>query len=356
MYIRAPGAIPRVAAAVPGDHMTGRHGQWSELAPEHLIRISMFADSPEVLCRAEAVCNDWRAVLQDGRECSWHLLCLQWYPKMAVRVLEEAAAESESSPVLGPAQARTSSGSFDLGAGYCSASASSSALPSYAPSPATDYAPSPHLGPLVEPLELPLLAAGDEAGDVLRAPAVKCDWRTLFQRRFRKQREWDAEKRRQRRCSANCPTKSFGEEEDSKQRKDDTKKNGKFHPSGRAKVTRGSWDGREKHHHARLRTCKRCGVAFNPHDRDDDGCKWHSGQYVPVSKTDGAAGSSVSREFERKAQNIIKANNRKKGSKQANAIVFDTQGQIQEDGVLWTWSCCGEMNLVAKGCTSGQHS
>jgi len=109
-------------------------------------------------------------------------------------------------------------------------------------------------------------------------------------------------------------------------------------------MTRGKENGKEKYHAPRLRTCKRCGVEFDPHQNGPQACTWHKGRYVPIDG-DGvvaaSASSSTSREFERRAQSIIKAHNRTKGSKKPNMIVFDRPcetGVAQADGVIWRWS------------------
>merc|ERR1719476_122158 len=101
-----------------------------------------------------------------------------------------------------------------------------------------------------------------------------CNWRALFQKRYLRQKEWD--KRRQKRGGAD--RKASDDLKDGKPAKSD----GKFHPSGHAKMTRGRENGKEKYHAPRLRTCKRCGVEFDPHQNGPDACTWHKGRYVPM--------------------------------------------------------------------------
>jgi len=133
----------------------------------------------------------------------------------------------------------------------------------------------------------------------------------------------------------------------------EAKADGKFHPR--------KLRPKSKIHAQRVRVCKRCGVDFDPHDRNTEGCRWHTGRYLAVDENGVVAASSSgsNREFERRAQHLIKSQNRKKNSKKARSIVFGAVGSTgvdREDGICWQWTCCKEESLVAPGCVAGAHS
>lgn len=270
-------------------------GPWARLAEEHLARVAAFAASPEEVCRAEAACSSWREALQNPLEDA------ETWRRLCVQWYPTMAAR-----VLAHLD-----------------------IPSPgAPHPAVEGPPPP---------------AGSEAGS----------WRSLFQRRFLRPQAWDADKQRRSRAPAREVVVRRAAEEPPQ------KKDGKFHPSGRAKVTRGIENGRERAHAPRMRACRRCGLDFDPQSRDLAGCGWHSGRFVPFDSDGVAVGGVTSRDFERRARDIIKAHNRKKTSRRARAVVFgaacDT-GVERENGLVWRWSCCGEESLVAAGCAKGPHA
>merc|ERR1740121_2063486 len=118
-------------------------------------------------------------------------------------------------------------------------------------------------------------------------------------------------------------------------------------------------NGRERVHVPRTRACRRCGLDFDPQSHEATACSWHSGRFVPVDRDGVALGHATSKDFERRARDIIKAHNRKKTSRRANVVVFGAaceSGVEREDGVSWRWSCCGEESLVAAGCAKGPHA
>ncbi|CAK0807267.1 unnamed protein product [Prorocentrum cordatum] len=157
-------------------------------------------------------------------------------------------------------------------------------------------------------------------------PEAGCQWRSLFRRRFLRQQAWDAEKQRKSRApAAGAVTERARAAEEPPLKKD-----GKFHPSGRAKVTRGIENGRERTHAPRMRACRRCGLDFDPQSRDLTGCGWHAGRFAPFDPDGVAVGRATSKDFERRARDIIKAHNRKKTSRRANVVVF---GAACDNGV-----------------------
>lgn len=166
----------------------------------------------------------------------------------------------------------------------------------------------------------PTMTARLVAAETSDCPAA---WRESFQRRFEKQRSWDWARNRQRKSQAGT-SPDF------------------------PVVLRGG----------RCKTCRRCGVEFAPGGGGE--CQFHPGRFAAMSEDGVVATSGVpqGRAFERKAQGIIRAHNRRKSSKRANAVVFgklDEGGVARADGISWRWSCCGEENLVAVGCARGAH-
>eukprot|EP00931_Biecheleriopsis_adriatica_P107627 TRINITY_DN81952_c0_g1_i1.p1 TRINITY_DN81952_c0_g1~~TRINITY_DN81952_c0_g1_i1.p1 ORF type:complete len:279 (+),score=45.16 TRINITY_DN81952_c0_g1_i1:165-1001(+) len=275
----------------------------------------------------EVVCSDWCSLLreQHALEASWKRLCQNWYPSMAARLdVEQSPSASpallfQSSPVLSAASPELSS---------CSGGYS----PEWKPLPEPWHACAALSGSVeLEPSDA---LTGDSSAYIAQPAA--CHWRVVFQRRFLRQLAWDADKRRSRRNHTTCNATQASSDSSS---------------TGREKLQ----------HAARTRACKRCGVSVDPRARQQDKCKWHPGKFLAMDEqgeaVKAAAGGSA-KDFERRAQNLIKAQNRKKTSKKANAIVFgaacDT-GVAHEDGVAWRWSCCGEENLVSPGCAAGPH-
>lgn len=352
---------------------------WHEL----LGRIGTFAATPEEVCHAEVVCSSWCASFRGEyeEEVMWSRLCMLWYPTMTSRLLADvtagttasngascpsSASLSASSPPFGPANMGSLCVSFAGGCGLGptpwglsdlmlpTSSGSRVSSPVAIPSKtSTDWMLSeiPPIEGLPESATAEQVQGLPDKGSPGNVPIARQDWRALFQRRFLRQRKWDMDKWRQKRPPGKPQLDNAG----------DTKAlgDGKFHPSGRAKVTRGRENGRERMHLPRLRLCKRCGVDFDPHQRDD-ACRWHSGRYAPVQEEAASSGAvALPRDVERRAQSIIKAHNRKKGSKRPNMIVFDVPcqtGVAHIGATTLCWSCCGAENLIAQGCSSGPHS
>jgi len=361
---------------------------WAELASEHVRAIGAFFAEPRELCNCEQTCATWREALRDlgDEDDLWRGLCFAWYENMATRIAASGSAASascSSSPALRPASSPTTSPMLPPTSPALTASTISSPLVGrlgdedgvsagelLMPAAAIDCQEEVEIQLCI--LESAASGAADAADAKPKrqlAPAppawkqqtqrqrpveasaadVQRGWRDIFRMRYLRQQEWD--RRRQK------PGVSEKKAEEAKDAK--PKANGKFHPSGRPKVTRGKENGRERYHAPRLRACKRCGVDFDPRMRDAQSCSWHTGRYVPVDEDGVVAATSVGRDFERRAQRLMKAHNRTKGSKKANMIVFDRPcetGVAREGGVVWRWSCCRDENLVARGCCSGQHS
>lgn len=291
---------------------------WAELAPEHLLLLGCFLLEPLDVCHLEEACRIWCRALRRhaGAGDIWQRMCTQWYPSMAARIFKEGfgTASMCSSPSLPP---------------YSPPMASESS-----PASSSNISPFPVLPPAPDLLES--LATGltlpDPAIDVesmMSELAPSCDqWRETFKRRFSKQQSWDAHKLRSRRHAAR-ETNGSGV--------DITFRN------------------------CRTRACKRCGVSFDcARERGKNAvCHWHPGRFAAFRDN----GSEVvtaqgSKGFDRRAQHLIKLENRKKKSKKANMVVFGAaceSGVASEDGVAWRWSCCFNENLVAQGCMEGSH-
>merc|ERR1712203_509991 len=93
----------------------------------------------------------------------------------------------------------------------------------------------------------------------------------------------------------------------------------------------------------RKRACRRCGVDFLPGTNASDACTWHRGQYVQVD-SDGEMDSNGARKVvvsEKQIQQAIKANNRKKKSKQPNKLCAGFVFGSTED-IRCAWTCCGD--------------
>merc|ERR1711920_543793 len=114
--------------------------------------------------------------------------------------------------------------------------------------------------------------------------------------------------------------------------------------------------------------CKRCGQGFVPGAQADSPCYWHVGTYVRTRErarhTEDEEGEEMPADLgrpqmhsieEQKVRQAIKANNRKKKSRQKAALgLLTSTGDV--DAEQWSWSCCGSVNLVAPGCRSGPHT
>eukprot|EP00928_Gymnodinium_smaydae_P082892 TRINITY_DN66165_c0_g1_i1.p1 TRINITY_DN66165_c0_g1~~TRINITY_DN66165_c0_g1_i1.p1 ORF type:complete len:298 (+),score=41.24 TRINITY_DN66165_c0_g1_i1:55-894(+) len=277
--------------------------EWTALQTDLLQRVAAFSERPIDVTRLELCCCAWRAAMEDSQvqEALWHHLCVLRFPTMAARI--------KAAPGSG-ADKRCQDGCV------CSQEqrleSSSAAL-------------SPPRCPVSEPSELCGIS-GSAAG-----------WKEVYHRRWMRQQQWDANKPRRRVDSHNSLDMD--------------------HPVSLA-TTGSSSRG------ARTRTCKRCGLDFDPRERDQQAvCRWHTGRFVAMDANgsvleSSAYGGAVSKSRDRRAQNLIKAQNRKKTSKRAHSIVFalpGSSGVEREDGISWRWSCCELDNLLAPGCACGRH-
>merc|ERR1712217_310538 len=93
---------------------------------------------------------------------------------------------------------------------------------------------------------------------------------------------------------------------------------------------------------SRIRTCKRCGAEFDSSKRESQECCWHSGRFVLMDGQGQVIEGASARDVERRAQKIIRAENKKKTSKKSKMVVFgqpgDCGGVDREDGLAWQWS------------------
>lgn len=198
---------------------------------------------------------------------------------------------------------------------------------------------SANLGPELDVTKESMLES-PASGLVRAAPGGTRSWRDIFRMRCVKQRSWDTKKR--------------------------GKKSPDIRPSDAGKTyNKVSMDAKEKKVPAkRLKTCRRCGSEYDPNDGSLDACRWHSGRFAAMDEAgtfvNASTGSNLTAQnFERRAQQLIKANSRKKASKKAGVIVFGAacdSGVAREDGISWRWSCCSAENLIAPGCVAGRHS
>jgi len=181
---------------------------------------------------------------------------------------------------------------------------------------------------------------GGEAG----AAVVPDYWRNKFLLRYSKQRAWDAQRHERQ------------EQQQQKQQRAERKKQHhallddracRQDSHGDARMVRGPRP-------VRLRTCRRCALEFLPSNNSTDSCRWHRGKYVVVDD-DGEAMRNTGRGSviaEHIVQQAIRANNKKKKSKQPNALVPIIAGREGK----FAWSCCGSESMIAVGCSSGPHS
>jgi len=106
---------------------------------------------------------------------------------------------------------------------------------------------------------------------------------------------------------------------------------------------------------ARTRTCRRCAASFLPGCNPSDACRWHRGQYVHVDEHGVQEAACSAANMQQSVRQAIRANGRKKKSKQAN-MVFPGQARHVDLEHHWSWSCCGAESMVAPGCTYGCHT
>mmetsp|Transcript_90840 Transcript_90840/g.257311 ORF Transcript_90840/g.257311 Transcript_90840/m.257311 type:complete len:368 (-) Transcript_90840:120-1223(-) len=340
--------------------------RWAELGPEHFGRVSDCTGKPQDLLCAELVCVAWRSALHEGEQRAWRRLCTAWYPSLAARIVGDMGADEYHPEALylhsGIAPPYSSHESV-------STSVPSSSSSSAAPDRASDVG-SPDLAPTREVIdvssptwslhsqEVLLQCAGSADADTsprkgragpfpaegLTAPCIR--WRALFQRRYLRQKTWDS--RRQKKMLASRPGTGVVAEP-SEEEQPGAKPPAR--PNGRSAGKEAAPEG---HRAPRTRICKRCGADFDPRSGHLDTCHWHFGRFVSVDADGVLVGAkrALGRDHERRVQNILKAQNRKKTSKKAAVVAFIEH----EDGVTWRWSCCGEENLVAPGCAKGRHS
>lgn len=188
---------------------------------------------------------------------------------------------------------------------------------------------------------------GDADGEPRQQGSSSSFWRERFAQRYARQRTWDArrldqQRLRQQRSSAHRQ-QALSED---KQRGQNFR--------GQASVSEGKTAKTQRS--VRQRTCRRCGVGFLPSDTAPDACRWHRGQFCRL--VDGVLENLAPNDMkavEKAVQQAIRANGRKKKSRQPNLVVPGASGgQRSEDS--WAWSCCGEQSMIAPGCSSGPHS
>lgn len=328
------------------DALSGSWDGWAAFPPELAARVVSYADDPHDICSGEAACRGWLSAGTDPRFGfdPWRALCAHWYPTMTARIA--AAANDSSVEVERCASSKCGTGTTGgttRAAGKATTCLACRAAPrkgrlrhSTFCAVARELAPS-----IPEDTHDEAIAILDDDGDAARAmlaDGARQSWRAVFKRRFQRQQAWDAEKRRQ---------KTRGD------RASPVDANGSASTSTGSRVA-------GPRSQQRTRTCKRCGVDFAPHERGAAPCRFHSGRFVAMDEN-GVVGDacSASRDFNAKAQRIVKAHNRKKGSKKNCLVVFGNayqSGVAREDGLCWRWTCCREENLVAPGCAEGLHT
>eukprot|EP00927_Polykrikos_kofoidii_P078937 TRINITY_DN75738_c0_g1_i1.p1 TRINITY_DN75738_c0_g1~~TRINITY_DN75738_c0_g1_i1.p1 ORF type:complete len:371 (+),score=74.49 TRINITY_DN75738_c0_g1_i1:70-1182(+) len=356
---RAPQARATSTESIMADLSLDGSSVWGDLTAEHLGRVIGFVATPLDVCRTEVVCSAWRLCLRGDRaeELLWRRLCTEWYPSMTSRILgvvgssghaaaSPAIATVSPSPSTAPTEAVSTADDgamqhrctqpdvqlqmIDASDALAGASDTAAAVARSRCLSTTTADLSSSRSPTMTAAAAPVLA---------EVASENRDWRELFRMRFLKQRTWDADKKKSQRNIAGTSANVAYDR----------------------RYPKLNLTAKEKKVGPRARTCKRCGDNFDPNDHAVEACAWHSGRFVPMDESGAVVSTSVgtNRDFERRAQNLIKANGRKKTSKKAKAIVFGaacTTGVAREDGIAWRWSCCGEENLVARGCSVGRHS
>lgn len=156
----------------------------------------------------------------------------------------------------------------------------------------------------------------------------------MFVQRYLKQRDWDSQ-RSLHRSSQQRKAEVLNQQA----AREDKQRGQNLHTQGGTKSQRNTRS-------VRMRTCKRCGTQYIAGGtRATDECCWHKGSYVCVdedgvfdhdSKTQAAANRAIQK-------------GRKKGGKRTVTLLPDAKtGRM-------VWICCGEENMLAKGCVCGSH-
>jgi len=330
---------------------------WAELAVEHWSRVASLLGVPCEICSSEIVCRSWRSALQDRTLVDevWCQLCFVWFPTMAARIVQERS-DAASLPEMTPQLSTMPSPSLP----FLAASSPESQQLASPLAPLLGQKGCPQGFALLPEAAIPDAALGlpfacgyaSSSLDATVSPTLSSTlagpmcmdsgeraWREIFRMRFVKQQNWNV-KKKGRRCVE--PTLSTSEKD--------------------KRYVKLNMDAKEKKVAAkRLKTCKRCGVEYDPNEAGQETCKWHTGRFVAMDEDGVLVNTSMggNRDFERRAHHLIKMNSRKKASKKANMIVFGAScdsGVAREDGVAWRWSCCAAESLVAAGCMSGRHT
>eukprot|EP00929_Paragymnodinium_shiwhaense_P016686 TRINITY_DN12526_c0_g1_i2.p1 TRINITY_DN12526_c0_g1~~TRINITY_DN12526_c0_g1_i2.p1 ORF type:complete len:288 (+),score=71.00 TRINITY_DN12526_c0_g1_i2:273-1136(+) len=282
---RSPASKPQAAPLQVDGELCSQ--DWA-MFPLELLPRTLAAAGPLELCRLPLVCRSWQQGFHEARkdlEDFWQALCTELYPSMTAKIL---TAEAEAAAEAGLA----------------------------------------------------------EAGCMR---SVENSWHYKFIVRHRKQLQWDQEKREQQLIKQQRLQKAQGQliGED-KQRGQNAAKARRGQERGQTSAADSSTQRSTRS--VRVRTCKRCNEKYLPGMNEADSCRWHRGTYIRVGSEGEADGVDFQRAAasEKKVQQLIKANMRKKKSKQTKSIVVD--------GEEWAWSCCGATNMVEPGCASGPHS
>jgi len=298
-------ACPMRTKAAPGTF----EADWSAF-PDELLPLTLAAAGPAELSRSPAVCHCWRHALEGARADLvdfWKCMCAELFPAMMAKILRTELSWSLS----------CASGS----AGSCERAAPGS--------------------------------------------MISDSWQDKFMQRYGKQLRWEAEKRQQQLLKKSRVELQQGQlaVQDKERGQNAAKaRRGQARNQSSAASAKGptaTSDGSTQRtlRAVRVKTCRRCGEKFMPGLNEGDSCHWHRGQYLPVQEDgdvdDRGSSSASSATAAKKVQQLLKANSRKKKSKQHNVELASTLGV---SGGEWAWSCCGATNMVEPGCASGPHS
>jgi len=292
---------------------------WAAL-PSELVPRTLATAGPVELCRLTAVCRSWKDAIHQAEVCLgefWHALCSEQFPSMTAKIL--------ASPLDHPGRSSPEEEDEQV---------SSAAFAS----------------PARLPLEPPRHAEELGGPSVGRASDGHF-WREKFAQRFSRQRAWDAQRQEQLRSKLQRGElhRQQATTED-KQRSQNFRSQTTFSESTTQRTLRSLRSVRAKH-------CRRCAAEYLPSDTAPDACRWHRGQYFRVDADgmlENAAPSDV-RAVQKAVQQAIKANGRKKKSRQPNMIVPGFS-QAHRSEQSWAWSCCGAESMVSPGCACGPHS
>eukprot|EP01112_Ceratiomyxa_fruticulosa_P008749 TRINITY_DN2266_c0_g1_i1.p1 TRINITY_DN2266_c0_g1~~TRINITY_DN2266_c0_g1_i1.p1 ORF type:complete len:335 (+),score=47.77 TRINITY_DN2266_c0_g1_i1:129-1133(+) len=92
--------------------------------------------------------------------------------------------------------------------------------------------------------------------------------------------------------------------------------------------------------HIRTKTCKRCGLRFNPHSNNEGSCQYHSGvfSHLPTCTNE-------------EAHKLSAKKNKKKTHFPLNDLQSSRSGHCE-----YQYDCCGGASFNSKGCTKGRHN